>query len=76
MILDMKLADDIYDSFRTYQRALLREYASMASDFDFKVLDARRPIEAIQDDLRRQVASFLAGEADATEARNTELTRE
>src|SRR5947209_1823870 len=30
--LDMKHADDIYDSFRTYQRAVLREYASMRSE--------------------------------------------
>jgi dTMP kinase len=69
--MDMKLADDIYDSFRTYQRALLREYASMASDFDFKVLDARRPIEAIQNDLRAEVEAFLTAE----EAVNADLTR-
>lgn len=58
--MDMKIADDIYDSFRSYQRALLREYGSLAQEFGFKVLDARRPIEAIQQDLRRQVETFLA----------------
>ena len=57
--MDMKHADDIYDSFRAYQRALLREYASMADEFHFRVVDARRPIDAIQDDLRGQVARFL-----------------
>src|ERR687898_191000 len=46
--MDMKVADDIYDSFRTYKRSLLREYASMADEFDFKVLDARRKIGVIQ----------------------------
>jgi hypothetical protein len=25
--MDLKLGDDIYESFRAYQRALLREYA-------------------------------------------------
>jgi dTMP kinase len=59
--MDMKLADDIYDSFRTYQRSLLREYSSMAEEFDFRVVDARRPIDVIQKDLRVQVEAFLEG---------------
>ncbi len=57
--MDMKLADDIYDSFRTYQRSLLREYASMADEFDFRVIDARRSVAVIQNDLRAQVEAFL-----------------
>jgi len=60
--LDMKHADDIYDSFRTYQRALLREYASMADEFHFRVVDARRPVDAIQQELRGQVETFLSSE--------------
>jgi dTMP kinase len=62
--MDMKLGDDIYESFRAYQRALLKEYASMADEFHFRVLDARRKVDLIQDELRRQIAAFLA-ESDA-----------
>ena len=58
--MDMKLGDDIYESFRAYQRSLLREYASMADEFGFRVLDARRKINVIQDELRRQIGAFLA----------------
>src|SRR5881396_2571604 len=58
--MDMKLGDDIYESFRAYQRALLKEYASMADEFAFRVLDARRKVDVIQDELRRQIAAFLA----------------
>ena len=58
--MDLKLGDDIYESFRAYQRALLREYASMSDEFGFRVLDARRKVEVIQDELRRQIGSFLA----------------
>lgn len=58
--MDMKLGDDIYESFRAYQRALLREYASMADEFGFRVLDARRPIHVLQEELRRQIGAFLA----------------
>jgi dTMP kinase len=57
--MDLKTGDDIYDSFRTYQSKLLREYSSMADEFHFRVIDARMPIEIIQEDLRRQVAAFL-----------------
>src|SRR3569832_149051 len=63
--MDMKLGDDIYESFRAYQRALLKEYTSMADEFGFRVLDARRKVEVIQDELRRQIAAFLA-ESDAS----------
>jgi dTMP kinase len=58
--MDLKLGDDIYESFRAYQRAVLREYASMADEFGFRMLDAKRKIEVIQDELRRQIGAFLA----------------
>src|SRR3954451_6356598 len=58
--MDLKLGDDIYESFRVYQKALLKEYASMADEFGFRVLDARRKVDVIQDELRRQMAAFLA----------------
>jgi dTMP kinase len=57
--MDLKHGDDIYDSFRTYQNRLLREYSSMADEFHFRVVDARRSIDRIQDELRRNVAAFL-----------------
>jgi dTMP kinase len=57
--MDLKHGDDIYDSFRAYQNKLLREYASMADEFNFRVVDARRSIDRIQDELRKQVGAFL-----------------
>jgi dTMP kinase len=57
--MDLKGGDDIYDSFRSYQNKLLREYNSMADEFHFRVIDARRPIDAIQEELRRQIQAFL-----------------
>src|SRR5436305_3289230 len=57
--MDLKTGDDIYESFRSYQQKLLREYASMADEFHFRVLDARRRVDRIQDELRKQVGAFL-----------------
>jgi dTMP kinase len=58
--MDLKLADDIYDSFRAYQRALLREYGSLADEFGFRVIDARRKVDWIQEELRKQIGDFLS----------------
>ena len=57
--MDLKPGDDIYDSFRAYQQKLLKEYASMADEFHFRTLDARRSVDRIQEELRRQVEEFL-----------------
>ena len=57
--MDLKHGDDIYDSFRTYQNKLLREYSSMGDEFHFRVVDARRSVDRIQEDLRRNVSAFL-----------------
>jgi dTMP kinase len=71
--MDMKLGDDIYESFRAYQRSLLKEYASMADEFGFRVLDARRKINVIQDELRRQIGAFLA-ESDTSAPKTEQVT--
>jgi len=59
--MDLKAGDSIYDNFRTYQRALLKEYQSMADEFGFRVVDGKKSIAAIQTELRRQIGEFLAG---------------
>src|SRR4026207_136802 len=69
--MDMKLGDDIYESFRAYQKVLLREYASMADEFNFRVLDAKRKVEVIQDELRRQIGAFLADSDASSLSANT-----
>jgi dTMP kinase len=63
--MDMKAGDDIFDNFRNYQRQLLKEYAAMADEFGFRVLDGRKPVNFIQEDLRRQIGEFLQGSGPA-----------
>jgi dTMP kinase len=65
--MDLKHGDDIYDSFRAYQNKLLREYSSMSEEFHFRVVDARRPIDRIQDELRKNVAAFLESTEKSTD---------
>ncbi len=61
--MDMKAGDDIYESFRTYQRQLLKEYNLMADEFGFRVLEGKRSVDAMQDELRRQIGEFLSAAA-------------
>jgi dTMP kinase len=57
--MDLKAGDDIYENFRTYQRSLLKEYAAMSEEFGFRMLEGRKSINAIQEELRRQIGEFL-----------------
>jgi dTMP kinase len=57
--MDMKFGDNIFDNFRTYQRRLLKIYSAMSEEFGFRVLDGRKSVETIQEELRRQVEEFL-----------------
>jgi dTMP kinase len=57
--MDMKAGDDIYESFRAYQRTLLKEYSSMSEEFGFRIIDSKRSVNTIQEELRRQIGEFL-----------------
>jgi dTMP kinase len=57
--MDLKLGDDIYESFRAYQARILEEYRSLGDEFAFRVIDARQRVEHIQEELRRQISAFL-----------------
>jgi dTMP kinase len=67
--MDLRCGDNIFDNFRSYQRQLLRAYASMADEFDFRVLDGRQPVATIQEQLQRQIGTFLDSRHDAPEGR-------
>jgi dTMP kinase len=60
--MHLKLGSDIFDSFRRYQARILKEYERMADEFEFVTVDARKPIEVIQQELRSAIGQYLAGE--------------
>lgn len=59
--MDLHLADDIYNSFKKYQKRLIDSYDQMAEDFGFEVLDARRTVVQIQNDLRNRIEKVVGG---------------
>jgi dTMP kinase len=57
--MHLALGSDIFDSFVRYQTRLIREYNRLAREFDFTTVDARKPIDQIQNDLRRHISAYL-----------------
>jgi dTMP kinase len=59
--MDLNLSEKRIASFRLFQGKILKEYEKMVSEFDFKVLDATRPVHKQQKEVRRLVNNVLKG---------------
>lgn len=59
--MHLALGHDLYDSFVHYQRRLIAEYDRLAEEFGFLTVDARAPVDAIQNALRAAITEYLAG---------------
>jgi dTMP kinase len=57
--MDLKLGADLYDSFKKYQHLLIDEFDKMTEEFNFEVVDARKPPEEIQEALRSKIEPLL-----------------
>jgi primosomal protein N' len=57
--MDMRLGADLYDSFKKYQGLIIEEFDKIAEEFDFQIVDARRPPEEIQQALRARILPIL-----------------
>jgi dTMP kinase len=57
--MDLGFSTDIYESFRIFQDKLFAEYEGLAKEFDFVVIEAGRPIEAQQEQLREIIADRM-----------------
>lgn len=57
--MDLRLGADLYDSFKKYQSLLIKEFDSMAEEFCFEVVDARKSPEEIQEELRSKILPVL-----------------
>ncbi len=57
--MDMHYADNLYDSFVTYQTLMLAEFDKLTAEYDFKVLNANCPIEEIFEGAKNLISNFL-----------------
>lgn len=53
--MDLNLSPDIAESFRIFQARIHRAYERLARKYRFTTVDSNRPVEALQEDVRRIV---------------------
>jgi dTMP kinase len=67
--MDMSLSRDWFDCFGKYQRLINQVFESLRKKYRFEVINADRPIDAIQQDLRARIGALLKKEAGVTPPR-------
>lgn len=57
--MDMRLGNDLFESFVSYQTRLLEHFDLMSKEYSFEVIDASRPVERIVEQLKQKVLPLL-----------------
>jgi dTMP kinase len=57
---DLHPSEDMYESFRKYQPALLAEFENLVEEYQFKVIDATQDIPLVFEDLQEGISDVLA----------------
>lgn len=57
--MDMRLGEDLFESFVNYQERLLAEFDLMATEYRFRVLDAGQPVARLQEQLKHSILPLL-----------------
>ncbi|MFC1714576.1 dTMP kinase [Candidatus Poribacteria bacterium] len=57
--MDMGYADNLYDSFCTYQSHLIDQFDQMAEEFGFITIDASRSAREVSEDIKEHVRSLM-----------------
>jgi dTMP kinase len=60
--MDIRCADNLYDSFVVYQSKLIEQFDVMSQEYNFITIDANRSPTAVDTDLRTQISSILLKE--------------
>lgn len=58
---DYQRGADLYDTFVRYQTELMAEFRRLAADHDFTIIDGRRSVGEVFQDLQREIEPILAG---------------
>lgn len=58
--MDLRLGNDMFDSFKEYQSRVLNQFEGMTNEYGFQVIDADRPADEVGDDLRAAIDGVLS----------------
>ena len=62
--MDMRLGEDLLESFVTYQTKMLEAYDRMAEPYGFQVINATLPVEQIVEQLKERILPLLPQSGD------------
>ncbi len=57
--MDIRFADNLYDSFIIYQSKLMEEFDKMTPEYNFITIDANRSPQAVDSDLRKHISQIF-----------------
>jgi dTMP kinase len=57
--MDIRCADNLYDSFVAYQGFLIEQFDQMAQEYGFITIDANQPIPDVFESLKKNLKSFI-----------------
>jgi dTMP kinase len=57
--MDLRLGEDLYDSFVAYQTRLLTVFDRMTAEYDFQVVDASASIQTVSDQIKELLEPML-----------------
>ena len=57
--MDIRCADNLFDSFSVYQSLLIEQFDQMAEEYNFMTVDATRSIQTISDDLKHHIRKLV-----------------
>ena len=58
--MDLRLGEDLYDSYVAYQTRLLAVFDSMSDEYEFRVVDTSASIEDVSDQIKELIEPMLA----------------
>ncbi|HEV2245837.1 MAG TPA: dTMP kinase [Terriglobia bacterium] len=58
--MDLHPSEDMYESFRKYQTALLAQFENLVEEYQFKVIDATQDVPEVFEALRAGISDVLA----------------
>jgi dTMP kinase len=60
--MDLGLDRDIFNSFLKYQAMMAREFKRLQATYGFHIINAHRPVEEINSELRKKIEAVLTGD--------------
>ena len=60
--MDLGLSRDMFESFIEYQKRIVETFRKLRTEYEFTMVDGDRPVDDVQEELRKRISAMLKGE--------------